>query len=710
MKLLFFKFYPIQKHTFLCLLILFFSKASIAQPTVKSIVPEPIPSWVKPYPKPTLKNDYDLDLVLLHDEEQLNHVTGEHFVRRFYFVNKPKGINQIQGFTTDFEPEFQSFHFHRLAIHRNKKVINLGENLHAEYWYHGKQINGEHYTDDLTVELFFKKVTVEDVLEIAYTTKGKQPDLKNMLSFYDAIPIEKFVGKKYIRVLTYPEEKIHYSPLNLNPKISKQHNSQYSIVEVEETVDEKLKPITGPDWYEKARGVYFTSNDSWKNYIEVNLENFQLEKSPSAEVKEKVFELVEETDSKMVKIKKILDYLSTEITYLDYDLINPKRPKDVIRQNVGDCKSKTLLAIKMLECIDIESWPVIVYSEGFDERLMSTFSGPVFNHAILEYVVEEDTLLFDGTDDPQFGSIYDYTVKDFRYGLRLKKGNDRMTKLEYNDNSKLTFNTTITPYYDEGSNLVYETNREVHFYGRIANKSIKVNKYSGTNGVLNDFIGGSIKASNCSRWSSNNEKEGVEKFTFNETKPYAKLEQQFNRCNKLMEVSAGIFSAKPDPLHSWMSNLNFQSGGEYFSLPDFVESEFNYKYIMYDSTAYTPDTFHFEKDWIKFSKKTWQVEDTIFAHFYFKPLKPFLPSARRIEVSEGFDEIYQRLDVLLDKAKVKVKTEEDSSKVIAQIYRMVSLLFLVLIAFAVYKLISVLDARRVKIKELEEELSKMKKE
>ena len=111
-------------------------------------------------------------------------------------------------------------------------------------------------------------------------------------------------------------------------------------------------------------------------------------------IKNKVELLTKGIDKKEDKIKAILDFIQRDIAYLAYGLINPKRPELTLEKQYGDCKSKSLLTIKMLECIDVAAFPVVVHTKGIDERTINSHAF-IFDHEVIEFVHNGDTILFE---------------------------------------------------------------------------------------------------------------------------------------------------------------------------------------------------------------------------------------------------------------------------------------------------------------------------
>jgi hypothetical protein len=176
----------------------FITKAQNAIPTYQL---QPAPSWVKKYPDPKLQQPYSSTIPLMQLETQYNHDLGESYSRVFIYMKNQASLNQLTVFSKSFEPDYKTVRMHTVTIHRDQKEISYGDQLHVEYKQEGKQINGEHYDVDGKVIIFFdNKLKIGDVVELAYSSKGYQPDLHGALLYDEILTRKNLKGKYYFNV------------------------------------------------------------------------------------------------------------------------------------------------------------------------------------------------------------------------------------------------------------------------------------------------------------------------------------------------------------------------------------------------------------------------------------------------------------------------------------------------------------------------------
>jgi len=395
----------IQLKLLLSIVLCFYITSAACQNKVKSYSLEATPSWVKEYPEPKIGESYSAALPMIQLETQYNHETGEDYTRVFYYIEDQGSLNKLRSYYITYEPDYKAISIHKVTIHREQQKISLGKQLHVEYVQEGKQINGEHYDVDGELVIYFdNKLKIGDIVEVSYTSKGFQPDLHNALFYSESFTHDNLKGKFFFRILSKKNKPLQFKLLNSIKKPNiKTINGVTSIEYIHDSKDNP-KITNAPLWHEILPKIHVTDLNSWSDFLAINQLNFQLDKKPTFDITEKVSSLIDKNDGKAQQINTILNYIQKEIDYLEYDKIKPKQPETVLRQGFGDCKSMSLLAIKMLEVINVEAWPVIVNMNGFDDRILN-LPELAFDHCVLEFVHKNDTILFDATRNLQRGTI-----------------------------------------------------------------------------------------------------------------------------------------------------------------------------------------------------------------------------------------------------------------------------------------------------------------
>lgn len=683
---------------FLTCLLCFYVFNIKAQDAITTYQLKPTPSWVKKYPDPKLQEPYLTKIPFIQIEKQYNHNLGENYKRFFIYIKDQTTLNDLGRFSESFEPDYQTIRIHTVTIHRDQKEISYGDQLHVEYIQEGKQINGTHYDIDGKVMIFFdNKLQIGDVVEIAYSSKGWQPDLHGTL-FYDQVLTRKNLkGNYYFRILGKKNKPFQYKLLNIEEKPTVRTLNGIMSLEFMYQAKKEKEFELAPHWNRLEPRIHITDLTSWKEFLQLNERNFLLDKVPAPNVIEKVNSIVDRNDEKAVQINSILNFIQKEIAYLEYDKIRPKQPEIVIKQGFGDCKSKSLLAVKMLETIGVESWPMIVDLNGYDDRLLN-IPESAFDHCVLEFIYEQDTIVFDTTRNLQRGDIYKKYHSDFRYGFRVKEGTKQLHKITQNYLNNSTVETILHTRQGDVFFNNYETTK-VTYEGENANRHIATYNEFGISS-LSQYINDDILRN---LWIN----DSLVSFTYEEKVPKATIaikefDTRTDFFNKDYEQGRNDFT--PQYLFKILSFAEAKSKGPKMSLPRFNKNTQIYKIVHPEIYKIAADSIQYSKDWITFSKKLIPKKDTLIAVYTTEILKKEINSDRFEEIHKDIDSIQALSSIEIDDPQLAIyaRQREMSYYVIPIIF----LLIIILIIFCIVKFIK----RGKKIKKQKTEITFLKNE
>ncbi len=391
---------------------------------------------------------------------------------------------------------------------------------------------------------------------------------------------------------------------------------------------------------EQKRKFIFFDEASWNDCVKLNIENFELDKVPSQEIVNKVRIITKGISNKEDKVNAVLNYVQEEIHYLDYDLIEPKKPETVLKQEFGDCKSKSLLVIKMLECLGVKSWPLLVKSVGLDERLLNVYSGQAFDHCVVEYLYEGESLIFDPTLVPQKGKIWEKSVSDFRYGLRVIKDERQLTKLSWKSDEIFDVVALISKEKERARSC--SISWEIEFKGQLANRQNYIYKKQGVKSVFETvsdelLYNSFLSSKNCSI-----------KYSFEEKKPKSTLKIKSNKSIKIFDEGEFI----PYPLYAKLKIPEREELSKVFELPKVIKTNQLYKIQKLRWIDYKADSTNFQNDWLKYQRESWIKNDTVYLSFKTELLKSHLDSIRYKDVEETIDFLKNDMTILLSKKAV----------------------------------------------------------
>ena len=141
-----------------------------------------------------------------------------------------------------------------------------------------------------------------------------------------------------------------------------------------------------------AYSVNITSLGSWDKLMEWYGTLIREQDYVTPEIEQKTKALLRGAWSRKEKIKRLYEYVATNIDYVGIELgiwaIKPHSAPEIFKEGYGDCKDKTTLLSTMLSAVGIQSYPVLI-SAGESSRVVREIpSLSYFNHMIL--AVEEN--------------------------------------------------------------------------------------------------------------------------------------------------------------------------------------------------------------------------------------------------------------------------------------------------------------------------------
>ena len=189
--------------------------------------------------------------------------------------------------------------------------------------------------------------------------------------------------------------------LDIKPAMTENNYTRTYIFEARDVPplkDEYLMPAP----QDLAYNISISSLDSWDKLATWYATLIREQDEITPKIAEKTTQLLNGTWSRKEKIKRLYEYVATNIQYLGFELgiwaIKPYPADFVLENGKGDCKDKTTLLSTMLESAGINSYPVLIsagdmrginaHLSGGGSEVEAVPSLAYFNHMIL--VVEGD--------------------------------------------------------------------------------------------------------------------------------------------------------------------------------------------------------------------------------------------------------------------------------------------------------------------------------
>ena len=208
---------------------------------------------------------------------------------------------------------------------------NLGHVMQGEFW------RKVYFQGPQPVQYYRFTVHIPKKKHLYYQVSGAPVapvDLESSVSFLDIEPT--ITENNYIRTYTFEVQDV--PPLK----------------------EEYLMPAP----QDLAYSISISSIDSWDKLVTWYATLIREQDTITPAIEEKTKQLLRGAWSRKEKVKRLYEYVATNIRYLGYELgiwaIKPYPADFVLKVSAGDCKDKTTLLSTMLSSAGINSYPVLI--------------------------------------------------------------------------------------------------------------------------------------------------------------------------------------------------------------------------------------------------------------------------------------------------------------------------------------------------------------
>ena len=151
--------------------------------------------------------------------------------------------------------------------------------------------------------------------------------------------------------------------LDIEPTITENNYIRTYTFEVQDVPPLKEEYLM-PAPQDLAYSISISSIDSWDKLVTWYATLIREQDKITPEITEKTEQLLRGAWSRKEKVKRLYEYVATNIRYLGYELgiwaIKPYPADFVLKVGQGDCKDKTTLLATMLSSAGINSYPVLI--------------------------------------------------------------------------------------------------------------------------------------------------------------------------------------------------------------------------------------------------------------------------------------------------------------------------------------------------------------
>lgn len=373
----------------------------------------PAPAWVEPIqadvPSDPGRVDGGREYLLVDDQDRAFPTYDEryrHFVIRIATRAAVEDVSQLQ---LDVDPAYEHLTLHGVWIHRGKRRINALDLRRVRLLQRETGLSAQMLDGTKTALLFLSDVRVGDVLEYAYTLRGRNPVFGGHAQLGAVLQYQSAVGRRYVRLL-WPKARPAYLQLRgttLQPVIRERDGVVAYVLDQKSLAALPVEDGV-PDSVEELPRLELSDFKTWEEVSRWGAALY-----PHAPLSRAMRKLVARWRAlpEGERFLAALRFTQDEIRYLGIELgtnsHRPHPPAQVVARRYGDCKDKSYLLIELLRALGIQAVPALANTrlrEGVARLWPSAWA---FDHVIVRAQVEGKPRWVDPTRTLERGPLED---------------------------------------------------------------------------------------------------------------------------------------------------------------------------------------------------------------------------------------------------------------------------------------------------------------
>ena len=266
-----------------------------------------------------------------------------------------------------------------------------------------KKDGSEVQADNELNYIVFKSLEPGDCIVLEYSLKD----------YYEGVMAGKVYGRQdfrlglpsydsRLRLITPQKDTIPYCIFGDSLKVRSEKSDDYVITTISSSpyISRPIESFCPSDHQSYTKAIY-SNFHSWSEIANWYYELSRHKQNQTLELQALADSLFKGALSKRDKAVRIHEYITRNINYSYVPFRQsawiPQSAKDVLATRIGDCKDMSSLGKCLMDMAAIESYLVLVNTtvRNFTNH---SYIGPNFDHCILQYIIDADTVYADFTD------------------------------------------------------------------------------------------------------------------------------------------------------------------------------------------------------------------------------------------------------------------------------------------------------------------------
>jgi hypothetical protein len=370
------------------------------------IVRGPVPDWVVPSELMPVPEDGG-GSVFMRRQDSWVHLDGNGESHYLGYRTRILHENALQlgNLAIGWNPSAGAPTVHTVRVHRDGQTIDVLEGASFEILRREDQLEAAKLDGILTAVLRIPDLRVGDELEVALTTRVKDPTLGSNDSGLLVLMPEPPPGRFHLG-LSWVEGQ--QPQLKMAPDMAASVQRRGRAVQFRFDNPPLLAaPKDAPARYGWQRVVEYSDFPDWaavsRHFAPLYAKAARLE--DDSPLKAEARRIAAAHATPLARASAALKLVQQQLRYIYVGLNNgnltPATADESWQRRYGDCKGKTALLLALLAELGIKAEPVLVNSSGGDDGLNERLPGPtLFDHVLVRAHIDGSVYWMDGTLPP----------------------------------------------------------------------------------------------------------------------------------------------------------------------------------------------------------------------------------------------------------------------------------------------------------------------
>jgi hypothetical protein len=403
--------------------------ARSAQNVDKGVRIDAAPTWVEPLAladerAPSRAASGPVEYLLVDWQDSAGREPFDAYVRIVKRVLNKQGVSSESRVTVDFDPSCEQVVFHELAVRRGaQRIEQLFHDrirvLDTEPLLEQQVLSGER-----TAVLVLSDVRVGDVIEFAFTKRGRLPVFDGKYFEMRAVQSQAYVDRLRWRLRWDSEQHLHVRGRGheVKPEIS-EHSGVREYVWQFEALQPCVLDPDAPTWFTPWPWIEVSEFADWQAVARWGARLFEPPAGLGPGLRAVAEGVRARSSAPKQQLLDALRYVQAEIRYFAVALgdaaYQPTPPDEVFERRYGDCKDKALLLVALLRELDIDCAPALVNTLALHAIAKRLPSPAAFDHVIVRAEIDGEELWIDPTLDFERGPLSERSLEDYGRALVL---------------------------------------------------------------------------------------------------------------------------------------------------------------------------------------------------------------------------------------------------------------------------------------------------